>query len=1104
MNLSNDETRLLAEAEAALPVVLSRLYGDRLRSGGVIEEDGRRFFSLSDTEGKRVELRLDTAALPDQDRARTFTNTTTDRYVVQFSDRLPPEQVGRVLSREISELLAVRDRAAVGGPAPLENLLASGATLPDRTRLSDADRGRVGEFNYLATRMNDTALASGERQEARTEFSALVDSSGLRPRSPIGGEGHTVEQYAADIRRDTALPLLTPDARRAMAELAVPAERLAVPDAQALVEVRARETTQAAAPAADPPFPVPGLRSDGTPVPGPELAAAAATAAEQRTALSTQTLDQLRAEQAMLPEGRHPQREIMIGGGAALAGRDPFVTLVDARGRWHVDPIEAIVQSADQVRHLRESRMGDPYQVAQPQERVPLGALQMWEDTAAARGPLVDGKASLGIGAEGRLIAEISPGDGSPPVKIEVQGSPLVATGIPPEIIPGANRQVPTVPEATAVIAEHLSAAGTPEALATRDRLLALPEGEGRAATTLAALSEPAVAGALGAAADPRLAGATETLRATAAWDEARSAAPGRVLMGDEVGDGDYNPGAANEWLIAGVGGAAIANAEIILQANPDARVLMVGKDAPFVLHNDAQYTALRRAHDAEYGGDGRLVTYSDRRLGEVGTVPGPDGQVRLAALDSGGNPLGIEGDAYVACLGRVSRLPETLESVETWARENGGQVQGELLFDKDRQYLGYRLDFEAGDQKHTVDVTGAASRMLPGNVFSRDDMARLSLLDAKTAPAESGNVAAGFMATALQGSHLAKHRSAEGGPGDGPTPGDGPPAPPGPSGPAASGPAPFERAASGPAASAPAASGPAPSGTAASGTAASGPAASGPAAAGPGASGTAASTPSGPAPAGPTAGGPAAGSGSTNNPAAPSAPAPAGPAPSNPTPSTPATAKAPSTAGPTPEGPAAGSGNANNPATTPAPTTPAGPAPTGAGSTNAPATPSGPASSGPAPATPATGKAWTTPGPTPEGPAAGSGNAKGPAAPPGGASSPAAASDGTNKPAAGTGGTTGPAAGSSSATSPAAVPSGASGPAKSSGAAGATSGSPGAASEGGATPAANPVAGAARLQSTRRSGAPGGSSAAPATGPAAQPPRVPRPQPQAGGGPAR
>jgi hypothetical protein len=89
-----------------------------------------------------------------------------------------------------------------------------------------------------------------------------------------------------------------------------------------------------------------------------------------------------------------------------------------------------------------------------------------------------------------------------------------------------------------------------------------------------------------------------------------------------------------------------------------------------------------------------------------------------------------------------------------------GGQVRGELLFDKDRQYLGYRLRIAANGQQHTVDVTGAASRMLPGNVFSRDDMARLAVLDAKTAPPESGNVAAGFMATALQGSHLARHRA--------------------------------------------------------------------------------------------------------------------------------------------------------------------------------------------------------------------------------------------------------------------------------------------------------------------------------------------------------
>lgn len=105
----------------------------------------------------------------------------------------------------------------------------------------------------------------------------------------------------------------------------------------------------------------------------------------------------------------------------------------------------------------------------------------------------------------------------------------------------------------------------------------------------------------------------------------------------------------------------------------------MVGKDAPFVLHNDAQYTALRRKHDAEWGGDGRLVTYNGRYLGAVGTAAPAEegGGVRLAALDSAGHPIGVEADAYLACLGRVSRLPVALDPVESEVRSSGGQVRG-------------------------------------------------------------------------------------------------------------------------------------------------------------------------------------------------------------------------------------------------------------------------------------------------------------------------------------------------------------------------------------------------------------------------------------------
>ncbi|MEV5435304.1 hypothetical protein AB0K80_04620 [Streptomyces sp. NPDC052682] len=755
------EERVLAEAEATLPVVLQGLYADRLRSNGITEDGDRRFFALTDDRGTTLTVRLETASLPDRTVARSFVNTASDNHVVQLSDRIAPDQIGRALSHELNELLAVRDRAARGEAPAAQDMLGRGAVLPAQPLLSDEDLGRIGELNYLAARMNDGTLTEQQRAEARGELSQLIDHTGLRPGAPADNTtARAMEEYAARVRADIVIPHLTPEASRALRELARPVEQLTAADAQVVQEHRARVAeTRAAQPplGSSPDVPLPGRRPDGTPIPREELGAARDEAARQRTAVGRRTLDELRAEAATLPEGRYPQREIMIGGGASLAGRDPDVLLVDARGRWHVDPIKGIVQSADQVRHLREVGW-DPYQFGDPKDRVSLAALQLWEDTAAARGPLVDGRASLNLADDGRLLAEITPMDGSPPVTVEVVGTPLVATGVPPEVIPGVNRQVPTVAEATDVLSGHLTTTGTPEALQARDRLAALPAGEGRAAASLEVLADPRVAEALGSAADPRVAAARETLEATAKWEQASAEAPGRVLLGDEVGDGTYDPTVADHWVIAGIGGGAIANTEIILEGNPNARVTMVGTAAPWVLHNDSQYLAMRRQYDAELGGNGRLVTVANQRLGAIETVRTPDGGVRLKALD-------VEGDAYVACLGRVARLPQAADALDNWARQQGGQVKGELLFDKNEQYLGYRLHFEAADRKHTIDVTGAASRMLPGNVFSREDMARLAVIDRKTAPPESGNVAAGFMATALQGSHLARHRAEQAGP---------------------------------------------------------------------------------------------------------------------------------------------------------------------------------------------------------------------------------------------------------------------------------------------------------------------------------------------------
>ncbi|GAB2945393.1 hypothetical protein [Streptomyces heilongjiangensis] len=750
------EEGLRADAEAALPTVVQALYADRLRSHGITEEGDRRFFTLSDERGKTLTIRLEAASLPERTVARSFVNTTSDNHVVQISDRIAPEQIGRALSHEVNELLSVRERAARAAAPAAQDMLTRRAALPARPELSDEDLGRIGELNYLAARMYDGTLTPEQRSDARGELSQLIDHTGLRPSAPAENTAaREIEQYAARIRTDIVEPHLTPQAVVALGELGKPVEQLGASDAQVVLDHRARveqARTNQAPVGTSRSFPLPGRRPDGTPLTREELGAARDEAAQQRTSVSAQTLDQLRAEAASLPQGQYPQRQIMIGGGAALAGRDPDALLVDSRGRWHVDPIKGIVQSADQVRHLREVGW-NPYEFGDPKDRVSLAALQLWEDTAATRGPLVDGRATLALDDKGRLLAEITPMDGTPPVKVEVVGTPLVATGVPPEVVPGVDRKIPTVAEATEVLDGHLTALGTPEALQARDRLAALPAGEGRAAASLEVLTDPRVAEALESATDPRVAGARTTLDAVAKWEEASNAAPGRVLLGDEVGDGTYDPTVADNWVIAGIGGGAIANTEIILEGNPNARVTMVGTAAPWVLHNDAQYLAMRRQYDAELGGNGRLVTVANQRLGAVETVRTPEGGVRLKALH-------VEGDAYVACLGRVARLPQAADTLDRWARQQGGQVQGELLFDKNEQYLGYRLHFHVDDRKHTVDVTGAASRMLPGNIFSQQDMAKLAVIDRKTAPPESGNVAAGFMATALQANNMAKHRA--------------------------------------------------------------------------------------------------------------------------------------------------------------------------------------------------------------------------------------------------------------------------------------------------------------------------------------------------------
>lgn len=69
----------------------------------------------------------------------------------------------------------------------------------------------------------------------------------------------------------------------------------------------------------------------------------------------------MRTLEGRLAEGQLPLRKVVIGGGASLTGRDPEALLVDGAGRWHLDPGDGIVQSADQDRDLSQWMGVDPY-----------------------------------------------------------------------------------------------------------------------------------------------------------------------------------------------------------------------------------------------------------------------------------------------------------------------------------------------------------------------------------------------------------------------------------------------------------------------------------------------------------------------------------------------------------------------------------------------------------------------------------------------------------------------------------------------------------------------------------------------------------------------
>ncbi|MEI5526585.1 hypothetical protein WB401_28735 [Streptomyces brasiliscabiei] len=770
------QTTLIETMKRELRTVTSIVLGDRFGSiDERISKDGREYFTLLDTQGGSADLWLDAIPMSSGMIANTMTNTTTDQYVVQISDRLPSEFLTRVLAHEVGELIATRDRSSQGMAPVRENLLNQEADLDGRHELSSRDHGRIAELNWLAARASDAELPAPQRAEARADLSALIDRCGMRPVSAATEtELYEAESETAEARRYVSRNYLSYEAKHLVATLAHPIEHLAPTDATALqasreAALRADRQVDAFIARREVTMPMPGYDQNGLPLPRDQLATAATQWAEYRAQISTRTE---RAIEGQLAQAEFPTRRVVIGGGASLTGRDPDALLIDGAGRWHLDPGRGIVQSADQDRDLADWMGVDPHStVEHPGDRLPIEAVRVWEDQLATRGDVVNGHARLRLGLNGELLAEIQrpaeDGKEAPlPLWVACDGTPSVATGLTPEVVPGMPRgdhAVESRSEAVRLIGDRLRELedeGLPHAGDLRTWLTGA-ERDGTDARTVRDVLESsplmdALTAGLGPDKGARLGNCFGALDSTAKWETAREDAPGRALLGDEVAEDRFDAHRAEHWVVAGSGGSGVANAEIILMRNPDARVTIIGAAPPPALRHQVQFPAMEKAYGP--AGDARLTfitarvgaieTYRDEKTGETRfQVPYEEGEGEARQRKV------LRSDGYVTSLGRTNPLPPALQVLAHEVRDKDGEISGDLQFDKDDQYIGYGLTFTVKGREHRVDVDGAASWQLPREIFAPESglQQQLNEMGARGLPAETGNAAPGFAPVARQ-----------------------------------------------------------------------------------------------------------------------------------------------------------------------------------------------------------------------------------------------------------------------------------------------------------------------------------------------------------------
>ncbi|WP_328792481.1 MULTISPECIES: hypothetical protein [unclassified Streptomyces] len=451
------------------------------------------------------------------------------------------------------------------------------------------------------------------------------------------------------------------------------------------------------------------------------------------------------AGDAAMSENSSPAVRIMIGGGPAVLARPAGALLVDDRGGpFHRGVLADLGHTPDQLRHL--TALGfDPYRYAAPAERVPTLAVRLWLDQLAVSGPVIDGAAELTVDQERRLVAAIHPTGAADRLVVDVDGIPTLAPGLPVQLAPGTSPALHSFDRAAGVLLAELVRRG-PEAGEAAAALVDVLNRGGGPTGVLALLDR--LDPALLAPVDALVEAPIEAIRAFAAFRRATEHGAGPLCFGDELVHGRLAATVADSWIVAGGGDHALATAEALLTGNPAARVTVVAASVGAAAVNTARYVELRRRHVATDGGDGRLEF-------RTGAGPGPMTVTGTGRYVEGG----VEAEGYAASIGRARTLPFAVGKLARWAWERRGQVTGSLLFDSDRQYLGYRLHFAAEGLAHRVDVTGAASWFLPAEVFPAELARQVELMGERAVPPESGSAPTDLGPVAEQAARLATAR---------------------------------------------------------------------------------------------------------------------------------------------------------------------------------------------------------------------------------------------------------------------------------------------------------------------------------------------------------